>query len=312
MAALGRPGYINLGHGQDLGSDLGEVAMEARAHELLDTARSSGIRYFDVARSYGLGERFLGNWLTERGVSQENVTVGSKWGYRYTANWKVQADVHEVKEHTLPMLKKQWSESVSLLNGYIDLYQIHSATMESGVLENNEVLEQLVRLRDQGIRIGLSLTGTGQSEVLRTAMKIVFDGSPLFECIQATWNLLEQSAGPSLSEAHAAGIGIIIKEALANGRLTGRNDDPAFAPKWTLLKKESERLNVPVDALAIAAALSEPFADIVLSGATSSEQLLSNVLGSRAVLDAGARARLLQIVEPPHEYWEKRKRLPWN
>src|ERR1700732_2272895 len=91
MAALGRPGYINLGHGQDLGDDSGEEAMEARARAVLDTAWRSEIRYFDVARSYGLGELFLGNWLTDRGISHENVTVGSKWGYRYTANWKVDA-----------------------------------------------------------------------------------------------------------------------------------------------------------------------------------------------------------------------------
>src|ERR1700731_3777881 len=115
MAALGRPGYINLGHGSDLGVDLGEAAMEARAHDLLDTAWRSEIRYFDVARSYGLGERFLGKWLTERGISQEDVTVGSKWGYRYTANWKVEADVHELKEHTFSMLRRNRRASVSLL-----------------------------------------------------------------------------------------------------------------------------------------------------------------------------------------------------
>jgi aryl-alcohol dehydrogenase-like predicted oxidoreductase len=246
------------------------------------------------------------------GASQEEVTVGSKWGYRYTANWKVEAEVHEVKEHTLSMLKKQWRESVSLLDGYIDLYQIHSATTESGVLENNEVLEELARLREQGIRVGLSLTGPGQSEVLRKAMQIVFDGSHLFECVQATWNLLEQSAGPALAEAHAAGIGVIIKEALANGRLTERNDDPDFAPKLTILKRESERLNIPVDTLVIAATLSEPAADIILSGAADAHQLLSNVRGCGTVLDDDARARLLAIVESSHEYWDKRRRLPWN
>ena len=312
MAALGRPGYINLGHRQDLGDDSGEEAMEARAREILDTAWRSEIRYFDVARSYGLGEQFLGNWLTDRGISRENVTVGSKWGYRYTANWKVDAEVHEVKEHTLPMLKKQWSESVSLLDGYISLYQIHSATMESGVLENKEILGHLAGLRDKGIRIGLSLTGTGQGEVLRKAMGIILDGSHLFECVQATWNLLERSAGPALAAAHAAGVGIIIKEALANGRLTDRNDDPDFAPKLTLLREESERLTVSVDALVIAATLAEPFADTVLSGATSTNQLLSNLIGSRIVLDADARSRLLEIVESPNEYWAKRRTLPWN
>src|SRR3984893_154778 len=80
MAALGRPGYINLGHGKDLGAEVGEATMEIRAHSLLDTAFSSGIRYFDVARSYGLGERFLGRWLTKRGLSPQEIIVSSKWG----------------------------------------------------------------------------------------------------------------------------------------------------------------------------------------------------------------------------------------
>jgi aryl-alcohol dehydrogenase-like predicted oxidoreductase len=38
MAALGRPGYINLNHARDLGHDSSEVAMERRAHGVLDTA----------------------------------------------------------------------------------------------------------------------------------------------------------------------------------------------------------------------------------------------------------------------------------
>jgi aryl-alcohol dehydrogenase-like predicted oxidoreductase len=79
-----------------------------------------------------------------------------------------------------------------------------------------------------------------------------------------------------------------------------------------LLKEESARLNVPVDALVIAATLSVPFADTVLSGATSTSQLLSNVMGCGTVLDADARERLLEMAESPHQYWEKRKSLPWN
>jgi len=79
-----------------------------------------------------------------------------------------------------------------------------------------------------------------------------------------------------------------------------------------LLKEESERLNVPVDALVIAATLSEPFADTILSGATSTSQLLSNVIGCGTALDADVRERLLEMAESPHQYWEKRQSLPWN
>ena len=66
LAALGRPGYINLGHAADLAYDYEVAAMEARAHALLDAAWAAGVRYFDAARSYCRGEEFLGRWQIGR------------------------------------------------------------------------------------------------------------------------------------------------------------------------------------------------------------------------------------------------------
>ena len=63
---------------------------------------------------------------------------------------KSEAPVHEIKNHTLSALQRQWRESISWLNGYIDLYQIHSATMESGVLDDHSVLDELARLKSEG------------------------------------------------------------------------------------------------------------------------------------------------------------------
>src|SRR5512147_1515026 len=83
MAALGRPGYINLGHGEDLGAARDVPGMEANSSRVLDAAWAAGIRYFDAARSYGLGEAFLGRWLQVHAVPPAAVTVGSKWGYTY-------------------------------------------------------------------------------------------------------------------------------------------------------------------------------------------------------------------------------------
>src|SRR6266511_4057825 len=82
MAALGRPGYINPGHGEDLGTATDVPSMETNARRVLDAAWAAGIRYFDAARSYGQGEAFLGRWLEERKIAPA-VTVGSKWGYTY-------------------------------------------------------------------------------------------------------------------------------------------------------------------------------------------------------------------------------------
>jgi aryl-alcohol dehydrogenase-like predicted oxidoreductase len=312
LAALGRPGYINLGHATDLAHDYDVAAMEARAHATLDAAWAAGVRYFDAARSYGRAEEFLGRWLAARRIPPSAATVGSKWGYVYTAGWRVVAEKHEVKDHSLPVLRRQYAESRALLGSHLDLYQIHSATLDSGVLDNPDVIGELARLKADGVRVGLSLSGPRQGETLRRAMAVAVDGARLFDCVQATWNLLERSAGPALAEAHTAGMGVAIKEALANGRLTARNEDPAFAPRRRVLEAEAGRLGTTIDALALAAALAQPWADVVLSGAVTGEQLASN-LGALAVgPDEGAEGRLRTLDEPAEEYWSRRGQLAWN
>lgn len=312
LAALGRPGYINLGHAEDLPDDYQVEAMEAHAHAVLDAAWESGVCYFDAARSYGRAEAFLASWLSSRRIEPGEVTIGSKWGYTYTAGWQVEAEEHEVKEHSLPVLRRQIQESRALLGPYLDLYQIHSATLESGVLDNAAVLDELARLRSEGLKIGLTLSGEKQAETLQKALAIEQGGERLFDAVQATWNLLEQSAGITLRLAHEAGMGVIVKEALANGRLTPRNDDPAFAGKRALLEGVAAEKGTTMDALALAAAVAQPWADVVLSGAASVGQVYSNVAALQVAWDEETAAQLNTLVETPAEYWARRSRLLWN
>ncbi len=312
LAALGRPGYINLGHAGDLNRDYRVAAMEAHSHAVLDAAWDLGIRYFDAARSYGRAEQFLASWLDSRQIPPETVTVGSKWGYTYTADWQVEAENHEVKEHSLPVLRRQVGESRALLGPYLDLYQIHSATLDSGVLENKAVLGELARLRDEGLSIGLTLSGAQQSETLRKAMAVNIGGQPLFGTVQATWNLLEPSAGATLREAHDAGMGVIVKEALANGRLTARNDEPSFRVRRRLLDETAAELGVGIDALALAAVLAQPWASLVLSGAANAEQLNENMEAVSVDWSDELAVRLESLAEPPELYWATRANLAWN
>jgi aryl-alcohol dehydrogenase-like predicted oxidoreductase len=312
LAALGRPGYINLGHGADLPAARAVAAMEAYAHVLLDAAWGAGVRYLDAARSYGRAEAFLASWLAARQIAPGSITVGSKWGYTYTAGWSVVAERHEVKDHTLATLRRQATESQGLLGPYLGLYQIHSATRESGVLEDRAVLEELARLRGRGWKIGLTVTGPRQRETVRRALDVAVAGERLFDCVQATWNLLEPSAGPALAEAKAAGLGVIVKEALANGRLTPRNDDPAFGARRRRLEEMAARFGVGVDAVALAAALARPWADVVLSGAATPEQLRSNLAALAVPWDDRAGEMAEGLAESPEDYWNTRARLPWN
>jgi len=288
LAALGRPGYITLDRSKDLGADRSVTALEGRSHAVLSAAYDAGIRYFDAARSYGFAERFLASWLHQRGLRPTEITVGSKWGYTYVGDWQVDARVHEVKDHSLAALRRQIEESRALLGEYLDLYQIHSATLESGVLDDHAVLAELNTLRTSRLVIGLSVSGPRQTEVIRRALAVSVDGVNPFQSVQATWNLLEPSAGPALAEAHDAGWGVIIKEALANGRLASR------------------------DRVAIAAALANPWVDVVLSGAVTEAQLRSNAAALQVQLSADELAELSNLAEPPDQYWKERGALPWS
>lgn len=312
MAALGRPGYINLGHADDLEHNYNAVEMEVRAFGVLDAAYAAGVRYFDTARSYGRGEAFLANWLQSRDVDPAEVGVGSKWGYTYTADWKVEVEHHEIKEHSLAVLDRQWEETQALLGSYLDLYQVHSATLESGVMQNSAVLSRLAELKAAGIAIGFSVSGPRQAEVIAEGMKQRVDGVPLFDCVQATWNILEPSSSEILAEAHELGLGILVKEALANGRLTPRNDSAAFLPKMKMLQAQAHRLETTVDAIALSAALRQPWVDVVLSGAAVIEHLHSNLAGLEVPTDADLDAVLTSLQEEPNVYWSIRNSLAWN
>jgi len=308
LAALGRPAYIDLGRDADLGADRGVEELERRCHQVLDAAYDHGVRYLDAARSYGRAEEFLASWLDARGLNPDEVTVGSKWGYTYVGDWRMDAETHEVKDHSLAALTRQLAETRALLGDHLDLYQVHSATLDSGVLEDPAVLAELARLRDDGVVIGLSSSGPGQAATIRRALEVTADGVGPFACVQATWNLLEPSAGPALAEASAAGWGVIVKEAVANGRLTPHGQGLAAAA----LGRVAARHGAGVDAVALAAVLANPWTDVVLSGAVTPAQLEANLAALRVELTPEDLEELAILAEPPERYWQERAGLSWS
>jgi aryl-alcohol dehydrogenase-like predicted oxidoreductase len=307
LAALGRPAYITLGRGEDLGPDRGVDDLRRRCHEVLDAAYEAGVRYVDAARSYGRAEEFLAQWLRRRGLEPGAVTVGSKWGYTYTGDWRLDAEVQEVKDHSVATLRRQLSESLQLLGDHLRLYQIHSATLESGVLEDRAVLGELAGLRERGLAVGLTTSGPRQRETVLRALEVEVDGANPFQNVQATWNLLEPSAGQALADAHERGWGVLVKEAVANGRLTPHG----LGPEQRVLRRVAERHGTSVDAVAIAAVLANPWADVVLSGAVSPGQLAANLAGATIRLGSDDLAELATLALPPDRYWAERGELPW-
>ena len=205
--------------------------MRARAHDLLDRAYASGVRYFDVARSYGRAEEFLAQWLHARPAA-DDVVIGSKWGYTYTAGWRVDAEVHEVKDHSVATFERQLAETRALLGDRLSLYQIHSVTPDSPALRDPALHGRLADLAAQGVVVGLSTSGPAQAEAIRAALGV----------------------------------------------------------------------------RVLAAALHQPWATVVLSGAATAGQLTSNLRAEALTIDP---ARWEGLAEPADRFWAERSRLPW-
>lgn len=306
LAAVGRPGYITLGREHDLPPGRSVEALRQRVHELLDLAYARGVRRVDTARSYGRAEEFLADWLAGDG-DRSGLVVSSKWGYTYTADWHVHAEAHEIKDHGVATFERQVAETRTLLGDRLDVYQIHSLTPESPALTDTELHRRLADLAATGVTVGVSVSGPGQGEAIRAALGVEVDGRPLFRSVQATWNPLEPSAGAALAEAHAAGCTVMVKEGVANGRLAV--PDPALDRIILPLVKAT---GTSRDAVVLAAALQQPWADVVLSGAATTAQLSSNLRAADVTLTPDQLEDLAVLAEPPAAYWAQRSELPWN
>ena len=321
LAALGRPGYVTLNHASDLGGSYDPAVMEARAHEVLDAAFGAGLRYVDAARSYGRAEDFVGSWLHERGIQPGEVVIASKWGYTYTAGWSTSATQHEVKDHSLAAFKRQRPESLVRLGRHLSLYQIHSVTAESKTLEDDALIDAIARLRERGIRAGLTVSGAGQDVAIRRSIEVRRNGERVFDSVQATWNLLERGAESALQDAHAAGMKVVVKESLANGRLTDRGkreegsgkrgEADVLLTSLGRISELAEARGTTIEKLALAAALARPWADVVLTGAATVEQVRSNVAALQLDFDVHDE-QLRSVSVSSAEYWRARSSFKWN
>ncbi|GAA4103885.1 aldo/keto reductase [Actinomadura miaoliensis] len=301
LAALGRPAYINVGRGDQLPDGRGVEEMRAATWDVLDTAYEAGIRWVDAARSYGLAEEFLGGWLDARG--HDDVVVSSKWGYAYVGGWRMDADVHEVKEHSLARYRAQYAETRGLLGKRLSVYQVHSLTHDSPLFSDVALLAALAEAADEGVRVGFSTSGPRQGDTVRKAMELEVAGRRLFNAVQSTWNLLEPSVGDALREAHEAGAHVLVKEAMANGRLAVQ------APE--VVRDVAARHGVGPDAVALAAVLAQEWAGTVLLGAVSPAQLESNLAVATVSLGQEELAEVMALAVPPEQYWAERSALPW-
>lgn len=307
-AALGRPQYINIRN--EKMSPFSLDALKQKAWEMLDDAYNQGVRYFDTAPGYGIAEQILIDWVNKKG--DDSIEIATKWGYTYVADFNPDAVQHEVKEHSLEKLNEQWAQSKNLLPN-LSTYQIHSATFDTGVLENVAVLNRLAELKQEhGLKIGLTTTGHNHVQVLKKALSVQVNSLELFDAFQITYNILDQSLAEMMPLLNSLGKRVIIKEALANGRLFPNNNYQHYSDLYNFLKKLSEKYGVGVDAIALRFCMDsiQPF--MVLSGASVQQHLLDNLKALTFKLEAKEVFLLKSFGVEPFDYWQERKNLYWN
>lgn len=308
LAAIGRPEYINI---KKENVNQSETAFRENAMQVLDNAYSSGIRMFDTAPSYGKGESFLIDWQTSR--QHQDVFLSTKWGYTYMANWELgYAGKHEIKEHSSAKLLEQWQTSKQLLP-QLKLYQVHSATLDSGIFENKTVHRQLLEIKKEtGLKIGITTSGAQQSEIIEKALEIEFDNETVFDSFQVTYNVFEQSAFAILTQLLDMQKTVIVKEAMANGRVFPNDVFLHYSEMYSVLKTLSKKYKVGVDAVAIRFIIDSLQPDFVLSGALTTQQLQDNLKALSFHLNPTEIEQLKAMACKSNAYWSERSELHWQ
>lgn len=305
-AAIGRPQYINIKASPTTSFEI--ESFRQAGLQTLDEAYAAGIRYFDTAPGYGMAEQLLLDWLEQQ--EDTSIEVATKWGYEYVANFDPNAEVHELKNHSLAQLDKQWKTSKALLPRLSTL-QIHSATFDTGVLADDSVLQRLAaRKAEHQLVIGLSTTGDNQVEVLKYALDIEVGGVQLFDTYQVTYNVLDQSLAGVMHALRDKRV--VIKEGLANGRLFRNADYPHYQKLYDYLEQLAQQYGVGVDAVALRFCLDTVAPFMVLSGAANGDQLIQNLKANTFQLKPDELAQLKTFAQDPKAYWAERKELDWQ
>ncbi len=307
-AAIGRPQYINIKRKRKTSFSLVEFKKEG--WDILELAYKNGIRYFDTAPGYGMAEQLLIEWAKTK--RDNAIEIASKWGYVYKANFDLNAVLHEVKEHTLNRLNTQWITTSQALP-YLSTYQIHSATFETGVLSNQTILERLYEMKNKHqIKIGLTSTGKNQKAVLEKAINIQVNGEDLFDTFQLTYNILDQSCFEIASVIAQKNKRVVIKEAVANGRLMPNENYPNYSELYQTLQKIADHHNVGIDAIALRFCMDTVSTYSVLSGAALPEHLVDNLKSETFHLTDDEIDLLKSFQSTPEDYWQERKQLEWK
>lgn len=229
----------------------------------LSTSLHLGCNFFDTADCYGNGhsEKLLGQALRSQ---RSNVLIATKVGFDFYHGFS-QQNYHPayIRFAVHQSLKR-------LATDYIDLLQLHNPPPDA--LAQQEIQEVMEALRNEGKVRWLGVSAATVQEGVRA-----LDAAWL-QTIQVPFHLLAPEAEYLLFPiAVARNIGIIAREPLANGLLTGKYRNVTNFPPGDI------RGSWPLEVLQAFTAGAESLRPYCREGESMAQLALRFVLQSRAV-----------------------------
>jgi aryl-alcohol dehydrogenase-like predicted oxidoreductase len=266
--------------------------------DVLRAAIEAGINLIDTADVYGMGhsEELVG----EAVAAEEGVVVVTKVG------WDIYSEPRIVggsrRRYDAPYIVQAFDQSCRRLRrDPIDVYLLHNPTrsdlVESEGLDTLRKLQEAERIRWIGASVG--------SE--DDAVAAIDAG---IDVLELPFNVVRSWARRVLDHADEHGVGVLAREPLERGLLTGKyREDEQFQegdhrrnkgrdwlaaaqPHIARVTEVAQRIGrAPVE-VALAYPLSYPQVASTIAGARSVEQLEANVAGAAARLNAADRTQL--------------------
>jgi len=190
-----------------------ELPSDEAAQQLLELAQSLGINLIDTAPAYGTSEQRLGELL--EGQRDEWVIV-TKAGETFE-NGESSFDfspgaIRASVERSLARLRTD----------RVDAVLLHSDGNDIQIIDNSGALEELVKLREEGLigAAGVS-TKTVDGGLLAVERLAGSDGG----IVMLTHNLAYESERCVIASAHDRGIGVLVKKGLQSGHAAGSAEE---------------------------------------------------------------------------------------
>jgi len=250
------------------------------AERILRRAFDLGVTLFDTADIYdqGVNEELVGETL--HGV-RDRVVIATKVGNRRRPDGSG-LDWDPTEKYILQAVR---ASLLRLKTDYIDLYQLHGGTMEDPAEETVRAFERL--LKEGTIRAwGISSI---RPNVVRRYAAMAESGAAGLSSEMVQYSALDRRPEEEILEtATRAGIGVLVRGAVASGLLAGR--PPDGKPPAEYLGLAASEVQAAQEALraisgsdkemaqtAIRFALSHPAVTAVAVGASSLAQVEANV-----------------------------------